>query len=140
MEDQQLHQIGSVAERVGLSLRTIRHYEEVGLVHPTGRSTGGFRLYTDADVDRLLQVKAMKPLGFTLEETAAVLELREQLDAGTATPVQAESLEDFIERAEVQCRRLSQQLSDARRLVRDLQEHAAAVPGRPARRPVTSTK
>ena len=71
----ELHQIGAVAERVGLSLRTIRHYEEVGLVTPTGRSAGGFRLYTDADVDRLSQVKVMKPLGFSLEETHEVLEL-----------------------------------------------------------------
>ena len=54
--DGQLHQIGTVAERVGLSLRTIRHYEEVGLVVPSGRSAGGFRLYTDGDVERLEQV------------------------------------------------------------------------------------
>ena len=43
-------QIGEVAERVKLSLRTIRHYEEVGLVPPSARSKGGFRLYTEADV------------------------------------------------------------------------------------------
>ncbi len=45
--------IGEVADRVGLSLRTIRHYDEIGLVVPSDRSAGGFRLYTEADVVRL---------------------------------------------------------------------------------------
>ena len=48
-----LLQIGQVAERTGLSLRTIRFYEENGLVVPTARSEGGFRLYSDDDVARL---------------------------------------------------------------------------------------
>jgi DNA-binding transcriptional MerR regulator len=43
-------QIGEAAERVGLSLRTIRHWDEVGLVVPSARSNGGFRLYTEADI------------------------------------------------------------------------------------------
>ena len=43
-------QIGEVAERTGLSLRTIRYYEEVGLLSPSGRTAGGFRLYADSDV------------------------------------------------------------------------------------------
>lgn len=42
-------QIGEVAERIGLSLRTIRYYEEVGLVVPSVRSQGGFRLYTEPE-------------------------------------------------------------------------------------------
>lgn len=54
-------QIGEVSERTELSLRTIRYYEEVELVVPTARSTGGFRLYTEADIARLTLVKRMKP-------------------------------------------------------------------------------
>lgn len=65
--------IGAVAERTGLSLRTLRHYDEVGLVTPSGRTDGGFRLYSTVDVDRLLLIRRMKPLGFTLEEMAALL-------------------------------------------------------------------
>lgn len=61
-------QIGEVAARSELSLRTIRHYEETGLVVPSARSQGGFRLYTEADVARLMVVRRMKPLGFTLEQ------------------------------------------------------------------------
>lgn len=55
--DSEMHQIGEVAEAVGLSLRTIRYYEEVGVVPPWGRTAGGFRLYTDDDIERLRLVK-----------------------------------------------------------------------------------
>lgn len=65
--------IGEVADRVGLSLRTIRFYEEAGLVTPDARSTGGFRLYTEDAIERLLLIKAMKPLDFSVEEIAEVL-------------------------------------------------------------------
>ena len=77
--------IGEVAERVGLSLRTIRYYEEVGLIAPSARTQGGFRLYTEADVNRLQLVKDMKPLGFSLDEMRDLLGVLDCLDdAGTA--------------------------------------------------------
>lgn len=78
----ELVQIGQVAERTGLSLRTIRFYEENGLVIPTARSEGGFRLYSEDDVARLQVIKRMKPLGFTLEEMQELLTLLAELDAG----------------------------------------------------------
>jgi DNA-binding transcriptional MerR regulator len=73
-------QIGEVAARTGLSLRTIRHYEETGLVTPSARSRGGFRLYTQTDVARLVVVRRMKPLGFTLEQMRDLLEATDKLD------------------------------------------------------------
>jgi DNA-binding transcriptional MerR regulator len=66
-------QIGEVAARVGLSLRTIRHWDEVGLVVPSERSAGGFRLYTEADIERLALVKSLKPLDFSLEQMRELL-------------------------------------------------------------------
>ncbi|WP_318210940.1 MULTISPECIES: MerR family transcriptional regulator [unclassified Streptomyces] len=66
-------QIGEVAARTELSLRTIRQYEDSGLVVPSAASPGGFPLYTDADVSRLMVVRRMKPLGFTLDETRELL-------------------------------------------------------------------
>ncbi|MEU5590074.1 MerR family transcriptional regulator [Streptomyces chrestomyceticus] len=75
-------QIGEVAARTGLSLRTIRHYEETGLVTPSARSQGGFRLYTEADVARLMVVRRMKPLGFTLDQMRDLLDATDRLDAG----------------------------------------------------------
>lgn len=77
-------QIGEVAERTGLSLRTIRYYGEVGLVAPSARSPGGFRLYTESDVERLLLIKRMKPLDFSLEEMAELLGMLDRPAAARA--------------------------------------------------------
>jgi MerR family transcriptional regulator, copper efflux regulator len=74
-----VYQIGDVAERVTLSLRTVRYYEEAGLLMPVGRTAGGFRLYDDDAIDRLLLIKKMKPLGFTLEEMRSLLTLRDEV-------------------------------------------------------------
>ena len=76
-------QIGELAERVGLSLHTVRHYDEIGLVQPSRRSEGGFRLYSEEDLARFLLIKPMKPLGFSLEE------MRSLLDAVDALPASA---------------------------------------------------
>jgi MerR family copper efflux transcriptional regulator len=73
--------IGELGERTGLSLRTIRHYDEVGLVRPSGRTEGGFRLYTEHDEARLMLVRRMKPLGFSLEEMAELLDAIDRLAA-----------------------------------------------------------
>ncbi|MGX1366467.1 DNA-binding transcriptional MerR regulator [Streptomyces canus] len=77
-------QIGEVAARTELSLRTIRHYEETGLVIPSARSQGGFRLYTEADVARLMVIRRMKPLGFTLEQMRDLLDATDRLDGDDA--------------------------------------------------------
>lgn len=77
--------IGDVAERTGLSLRTVRHYEDVGLLPAAQRSPGGFRLYTDAAVERLLVITRMKPLEFTLEQMRELLDALDELAAGPAT-------------------------------------------------------
>ncbi|WP_084077248.1 MerR family transcriptional regulator [Demequina sp. NBRC 110057] len=76
------HHIGAVAERTGLSLRSLRHWEEVGLITPSARTEGGFRLYTEEDIDRILLVRRMKPLGYSLEEMGALIALSEEIDAG----------------------------------------------------------
>jgi DNA-binding transcriptional MerR regulator len=84
-------QIGAVAERTGLSLRTIRHYEDVGLVVPSARSAGGFRLYTDDDVARFRVIMRMKPLDFTLEQMGDLLGLLDGL-ATEADPARRDDL------------------------------------------------
>ncbi|MEU9137464.1 MerR family transcriptional regulator [Streptomyces sp. NPDC048404] len=81
-------QIGEVAARTELSLRTIRHYEETGLVVPSARSQGGFRLYTETDVARLMVIRRMKPLGFTLEQMRDLLDATDRLDGDEALSVQ----------------------------------------------------
>lgn len=85
-------QIGEVAERTGLSLRTIRYYEEVGLVVPA-RTQGGFRLYGDVEIERLLLIKRMKPLGFSLEEMRDLLEITDRLNTGVPDSDRAELID-----------------------------------------------
>jgi DNA-binding transcriptional MerR regulator len=64
------YRIGEVADRVGVTARTIRYYEELGLLGPpTGRSKGAHRLYTDADVTRVAELVRLRDLlGLSLEE------------------------------------------------------------------------
>ncbi|MEU5509075.1 MerR family transcriptional regulator [Streptomyces fungicidicus] len=85
-------QIGEVATRTELSLRTIRHYEETGLVVPSARSQGGFRLYTETDVARLMVIRRMKPLGFTLDQMRDLLDATDRLDSGEAFDDEREAL------------------------------------------------
>jgi MerR family transcriptional regulator, copper efflux regulator len=81
VDKEHLHQIGEVAERVGLSLRTVRYYEEQGLVRPVQRTDGGFRLYGDEEIARLELIKQMKPLKLTVQEMRELLDARDQLQA-----------------------------------------------------------
>lgn len=89
--------IGAVAERTGLSLRTLRHWDEVGLVAPSGRTDGGFRLYTEADVERILLVRRMKPLGFTLDEMADLLDVADRIAAGQSAGPDGADLRDRLD-------------------------------------------
>jgi len=75
--------IGEIAERVGLSLRTVRYYEEQGLITPEGRTEGGFRLYTDEHVERLQLIMHMKPLGFSVQEMRELLDARDALKSSS---------------------------------------------------------
>jgi DNA-binding transcriptional MerR regulator len=69
--------IGEVAERVGVTTRTLRYYEEVGLVTPSSHSTGGSRRYSEDDYARVLRIRELQAvMGFNLDE------IRELLDAG----------------------------------------------------------
>ncbi|OLT43554.1 transcriptional regulator [Serinicoccus sp. CNJ-927] len=74
MTDLQLLTVGQVAEEVGVSVRTLHHYDEIGLVVPSERSFAGYRLYTEEDLTRLQHVVVYRRLGFGLEEVAALLE------------------------------------------------------------------
>lgn len=75
-------QIGDVAERTGLSLRAVRHDEEVGLLPTAERSPGGFRLSTEAAVQRLLVIKQTKVLDLSLEQVRELVDVLDELSAG----------------------------------------------------------
>lgn len=125
-------QIGEVSERTGLSLRTIRHYEDVGVVAPSERSLGGFRLYTEAEVHRLALVRRMRPLGFCPEDVRALLSVLEKLpDTGGPAPGTDEetheelvaTLRKYWVRADERCEDLRQELSSAEEFARSLHGH-----------------
>lgn len=108
--------IGELADKTGMSLRTIRHYDDVGLLKPTGRTDGGFRLYTEADFARLMVIRRMKPLGFTLEEMADLLRVVDRLDGKSGDQAQGAAradLDDFIQQAVSRRVRLEEQLGMA---------------------------
>ncbi|MEX0667113.1 MAG: MerR family transcriptional regulator [Acidimicrobiia bacterium] len=123
MINEQHHQIGEVADRVGLSLRTIRYYEEVGLVIPSGRSDGGFRLYTDPDIERLRLIKALKPIGMSLEAMAELLEVRDQLaDPGREDKADIGArLDQLLDQGREACNQLEARVDAARQALAGLE-------------------
>ena len=66
--------IGEVARRTGLTHRTLRHYDDLGLLVPSGRTGGDYRLYAPEDLDRLLAIQHLKSLGLGLEEIGLALD------------------------------------------------------------------
>ncbi len=74
-------QIGKLADRTGMSIRSLRHYDEIGLLVPSARTEGGFRLYTTEDEERLLLIRRMKPLGYSLEQMRELLDVVDELTA-----------------------------------------------------------
>jgi MerR family copper efflux transcriptional regulator len=127
MTDTSRLQIGEVAAQTGLSVRTIRHYEDVGLVTPSARSIGGFRLYSPADVARLTVVRGMKPLGFTLEEMADLLSAVDTTQEPDSDPAALERsrtvIEHFHQMAMARVTRARRDLEQAEMFVTDLQHH-----------------
>jgi MerR family transcriptional regulator, copper efflux regulator len=123
-----MHQIGAVAERVGLSLRTVRYYEEMGLIRPVARTNGGFRLYTDDNIERLLTIKQMKPLGFSLDEMRELLEARDalrSLDSDDPRRLEpAAKLGEFARYAERRVRKMRGHLAAGEELVRALRRES----------------
>ncbi len=75
------YRIGEVSEHTSLSLRTIRYYEEEGLINST-RTKGGQRLYTDQDIVYLKRIIELKGLGFSLSEIRRIIELKAEDESG----------------------------------------------------------
>lgn len=87
-------QIGEAAERAALTQRTLRYYEEKGLLNPPTRMDGGFRLYSPEDMERVDRIRQLKELlGFSLAEIKEMLEaedVRSQIKAGWRKDADAE--------------------------------------------------
>ena len=68
MRQDGLWRVGELARQTGLTVRTLHHYDDIGLLTASRRSEAGYRLYTSDDVARLQQIRSLKSLGFSLEE------------------------------------------------------------------------
>ncbi|MFF9351876.1 MerR family transcriptional regulator [Streptomyces sp. NPDC014734] len=127
-------QIGEVAARTELSLRTIRHYEETGLVVPSARSRGGFRLYTENDVARLMVIRRMKPLGFTLDQMRDLLDATDRLDADdtadAADRLDADRRDALLERVRAYERAAAEQVEKLRVQLARAEDFAATLRAR----------
>ncbi|HEX5541818.1 MAG TPA: MerR family transcriptional regulator [Micromonospora sp.] len=66
--------VGRVARLAGVTVRTLHHYDEIGLLSPSDRTSAGYRRYDDADLERLQQILFYRELGFSLEEIATILD------------------------------------------------------------------
>lgn len=106
------YQIGEVAERTGVTQRTLRFYEEKGLLPPPERMEGGFRLYSDADVERINSIRSMQSLlGLTLAEIKEMVEAEELRAQMRATFRPDRELPARKERVEVVIDSLRRQLA-----------------------------
>ena len=75
-------QIGDLAAKTGVSTRTIRYYEELGMIEPQERTDGGFRRYSDDQERRLEIIQGLKTLGFELERIRELFSLKDRVETG----------------------------------------------------------
>jgi DNA-binding transcriptional MerR regulator len=68
------YSVGQVATFAKVTVRTLHHYDEIGLLSPSGRTSAGYRRYADHDLERLQQILTYRELGFPLEEVAGILD------------------------------------------------------------------
>jgi DNA-binding transcriptional MerR regulator len=142
--------IGEAAQLTNLSVRTLRHWDEVGLVIPRGRTDGGYRLYTEADVQRLLIVRYMKPLGLSVDEMHQLLTMRDrflgadperlQPDEQEARSALAKIAEDADHRALRLMAHLSEVLDFAARLRLELESASPSLGGTMPQQPVSTER
>jgi len=70
--------IGELAELANVSTRALRYYEKLGLVRPAARTGSGYRVYDDDALQRVAFIKAAQAIGFTLDEIAEVIQIRDE--------------------------------------------------------------
>ena len=68
------YSVGQVAGLAGVTIRTLHHYDKIGLLSPSGRSAAGYRIYEEADLERLQQILFYRELDFALEEIATIVD------------------------------------------------------------------
>jgi DNA-binding transcriptional MerR regulator len=115
---QRLYRIGELARLTGVSVRTLHHYHDIGLLCPSARGENGYRLYSSEDVARLQQIKSLRSLGFSLDDVRSCLE-RHVFSAQHIIEMQIERLKERIALEQQLCERLQavQRLTSTRQNV-----------------------
>ena len=117
-----LLQIGEVAKRAGVSVRTVRYYEEMGLLPPAGLTSGGIRLYSQRDVTRLCFIRRLKALGMSIEE------IKTSLSVPEPAPVSRQQrVERTLELLRLQKAKSQEQMAELARLEEDIDTALANV-------------
>jgi len=114
--------IGQVAQKLDLNPKTIRYYEEIGLLPEPKRTVSGYRQYAAPDVERIDFIRRARTLELSLDEIGEVLSFRDQDEA--PCPYVLHLIVDKIEQVE----RKIEDLRELRRELRDLHTEAAALP------------
>jgi DNA-binding transcriptional MerR regulator len=88
-----LYRVSEFAEKAGVTVRTLHHYDRLGLLKPSGRTDSGYRLYNERDLARLQQIATLKFIGFPLKQIKELLD-RTDLDMASTLRFQREALVD----------------------------------------------
>jgi DNA-binding transcriptional MerR regulator len=99
--------VGEVSELAGVTVRTLHHYDEIGLLSPRERTEAGYRLYSYEDLERRQEVLVWRQLGFTLQEIKAPLD-EPEYDRGDALERQREFVQHDLERIGTTARALDE--------------------------------
>ncbi len=114
--------IGELARRMGLNPKTIRYYEEAGLLPPPSRTESGYRSYSEADAAQLVFIRAAKDFGFTLGEIREILAVRDRNEP--PCPYVLDLVREKLADLQARIQRLQLLSGDLEALLRD----AAAIP------------
>ena len=97
--------VKQISSLTGVSVRTLHHYDSIGLLKPTAITEAGYRLYDDAALHRLQQILLLRELGFPLKDIPAILDAPED--------VRRQALDDHIRQLEAKRQRLQDKISMA---------------------------
>ena len=110
-----LWKVGDLAKLTGLTVRTLRFYDQIGLFSPSGQTDSGHRLYDESDLSRLHQILTLKELGLSLEE------IKETLSAKQISP---------LEMVTLQKQRIKEQIKQQQKLLEQLEHTSKALIGK----------
>ena len=135
MPEPSLLRIGTVARRCGVSTRTLRYYEEMGLLRPVDTTEGGFRLYDEAIVERVQKIMRLKDvLHFTLDEIRETLDADDRIRARRFDTLSAEDriglIDEYLAALDRQQELVLEKRATLDRVLDELDEQATRAEGR----------